>query len=113
MRPRTIYALLAVAGTVLPLWQLVRFLSRYGPDAGEFVSQLFGTPIASFFAIDVIVSSIVLITFVLIDGSRRGMKTLWLPIVANLLVGVSLALPLFLWMREKSPPVASGYTPET
>jgi hypothetical protein len=37
---------------------------------------------------------------VLLDGRRLGMSGLWAPIVGNLVVGVSLGLPLFLLMRE-------------
>ena len=37
---------------------------------------------------------------VLSEGRRLGMKHLWLPVAANLTVGVSLGLPLFLYMRE-------------
>jgi hypothetical protein len=50
--------------------------------------------------LDVIVSSVVLWALVLIEGRRAGMKRLWAPVVANLAVGVSLGLPLFLYMRE-------------
>jgi hypothetical protein len=38
---------------------------------------------------------------VLFEGRRAGVKHLWAPIAANLAVGVSLGLPLFLYMREK------------
>jgi hypothetical protein len=48
----------------------------------------------------VIVSAVVLWTFVYVEGTRRGMTRLWAPVVASLLVGVSLGLPLFLYMRE-------------
>nr|WP_238403380.1 DUF2834 domain-containing protein [Paenibacillus mesophilus] len=49
---------------------------------------------------DVLVSAIVLIVFILFEGQRNGMKSLWLPIVGTLVVGVSLGLPLFLLHRE-------------
>jgi Terpene cyclase DEP1 len=49
---------------------------------------------------DVIVSLLVLWTFVLFEGRRLAMARLWLPIAATLIVGVSLGLPLFLYMRE-------------
>jgi hypothetical protein len=68
------------------------------PD--EFASQLFATPVSSFFGMDVIISSIVLWAFVAVDGHRAGLKHLWAPIAANFAVGVSLGLPLFLYMRE-------------
>jgi hypothetical protein len=34
------------------------------------------------------------------EGRRARVKALWAPIVASLLVGVSLGLPLFLYLRE-------------
>lgn len=46
-------------------------------------------------------SSIVLWIFVFVEGRRAGVRDLWAPIAANLAVGVSLGLPLFLYMREK------------
>jgi len=51
-------------------------------------------------SLDVIVSAVVLWTFVFVEGPRRGVKRLWMPIAASLIVGVSLALPLFLYLRE-------------
>jgi hypothetical protein len=47
------------------------------------------------------VSSVVLWVFVFTEGRRLGMKNLWAPIAGNLAVGVSLGLPLFLYMREE------------
>ena len=66
-----------------------------------FVAHLFGTPVCAFFGLDVIVSAIVLWMFVYAEGTRRRMNRLWAPVVASLLVGVSLGLPLFLYMRER------------
>lgn len=101
MRPKVLYLLLCVAGAILPYSQLVPFLRENGLDLGLFVEQLFATRIGAFFGWDVIVSSVVLWVFVLVDGRRAGVKNLWAPIAANLAVGVSLGLPLFLYMRER------------
>ena len=49
---------------------------------------------------DVIVSSVVLWVLVAVEGRRAGVRHLWAPIVANFAVGVSLGLPLFLYLRE-------------
>jgi hypothetical protein len=57
--------------------------------------------VSGFFGWDVIVSSLVLWAFVFFEGRRVGVAGLWAPIAANLLVGVSLGLPLFLYMRER------------
>jgi hypothetical protein len=100
MRPKHVYLGLCVMGTILPLAAFLPFLRSHGLDVGEFMGQLFGTAVSSFFGWDVIVSSLVLWAFVLYEGRRLEMARLWAPIAANLLVGVSLGLPLFLYMRE-------------
>ena len=100
MTIRYLYLTLCVVGTLLPYSQFVPFLREHGLDTRLFVEQLFATRISAFFALDVIVSSVVLWSFVFVEGPRRGVKRLWMPIAASLLVGVSLALPLFLYMRE-------------
>jgi hypothetical protein len=100
MTAKNLYLVLCVAGTVLTWQQFLPFLLDHGPDGRLFVEQLFATPVSAFFAVDVIVSSMALWAFVLIDGRRARIDHLWAPLVANLLVGVSLGLPLFLYMRE-------------
>jgi hypothetical protein len=99
--PRHAYLLLCVLGTILPCAAFLPFLWAHGLDIQAFVAQLFGTPVSAFFGLDVIVSAVVLWTFVYVEGTRRGITRLWAPVVASLLVGVSLGLPLFLYMREK------------
>jgi hypothetical protein len=101
MNAKSLYLLLSVVGTVLPYTQLAPFLRDHGLDVRLFVEQLFANPVSGFFGMDVIVSSAVLWTLVVVEGRRAGMKHLWAPIVANLAVGVSLGLPLFLYMRER------------
>jgi hypothetical protein len=53
---------------------------------------------------DVIVSSLVLWALVAIEGRRARVPHLWAPIAASLAVGVSLGLPLFLYLRERARP---------
>lgn len=96
-----LYLIVALLGAVLPLWQFIPFLSEHGLDLPLFYKQLFHNNVSAFFALDVIVSSIALWLFVFWEGRRRRMKNLWLYVVCNLAVGVSLALPLFLFARER------------
>ena len=96
-----LYLVAAVLGTVLPLSQLIPFLATNGLDLPLFFRQLFQNDVSAFFGLDVIVSSLALWLFVFSEGRRRGMKNLWLYVVCNLAVGVSLALPLFLFFRER------------
>jgi len=100
MTPKILYLGLSVVGAVVPLMAFLPFLRTHGLDVREFLVQLFGTPVSSFFGWDVIVSSLVLWVFVLVEGRRASMVRIWLPLAANLVVGVSLGLPLFLYLRE-------------
>ena len=79
MKPKAVYLALCVLGTVLPYTRFLPFLREHGLNLRLFLEQLFATPISGFFA----------------------MKHLWAPLAANLAVGVSLGLPLFLYLREK------------
>jgi len=87
MRPRHLYLALCLIGTLLPLAAFVPFLEMPDPGPRTFVTQLFASPVSGFFGWDVIVASLVLWCFVLIEGRRLAMRGLWAPIAANLLVG--------------------------
>ena len=94
------YLVLSIAGTILPYSQLIPFLMEHGPDLPLILQQLFANRISGFFGLDVVVSSVVLWIFVFAEGTRLKMRRLWIYLACNLLVGVSLGLPLFLMMRE-------------
>ena len=99
---KILYLLLAVLGAALPLSQLIPFLTAHGLDLKLFFTFLFSNGVSGFFGMDVIVSSLVLWIFVFSEGRRLGMRRLWVYVVCNLAVGVSLALPLFLLFRERT-----------
>ena len=89
-------------GAVVPYSQFVPWVAQHGLDMSLFVRDLFANRISAFFSLDVILSAVVLIIFAGLEGTRLGMRRWWLPILATLLVGVSLGLPLFLYMRQAS-----------
>lgn len=97
-----LYLLLALLGAVLPYSQLIPFLREHGLDLKLLVEQMFANRISAFFGLDVLISSVVLWVFVFAEGRRRKMRHLWVYILSNLAVGVSLALPLFLYARERN-----------
>ena len=99
---KILYLLAAILGAILPLSQLVPFLTTHGLDLKLFFTFLFSNGVSGFFGMDVIVSSFVLWLFVFAEGRRVGMRRLWVYVVCNLAVGVSLALPLFLLFRERT-----------
>src|SRR5215470_7798663 len=112
MNRRTVYLLFCVLGVVLPYSQFVPWVvAQHGVPMGLFVRQLFANRIGGFFGMDVLVSAVVLIFFLRQEGKRLGIPHLWLPIVGTLTVGVSLGLPLFLYLREGVLERVGGPTP--
>ena len=100
MQPRHFYLICCLLGLVLPYAQLVPWLLEHGLNVALLVRELFANRISAFFAMDVIVSAIVLIWFIQSEGKRLRVRLLWLPTVGTLLVGVSFGLPLFLFLRQ-------------
>jgi Terpene cyclase DEP1 len=100
MKLKILYLVLCVLGVALPYWQFVPWVAANGLHLSLFFQQLFANRIGGFFGMDVLVSSIVLVIFVRAEAAKLGIRGRWLPVLAVLTVGVSLALPLFLYMRE-------------
>jgi hypothetical protein len=100
MTPKTVYLWLAVAGTILPYSQLLPWLWEHGLHLPLFLDQLLSNRISTFFALDVTVSAVVLVRFLQVENFRNPVRRRWLPVLAVFTVGVSLALPLFLYLRE-------------
>ena len=100
MQSRHFYLICCLLGLVLPYAQFVPWLLEHGLNVALLVRELFGNRISAFFAMDVIVSAIVLIWFIQSEGKRSRVRHLWLPTVGTLLVGVSFGFPLFLFLRQ-------------
>src|SRR4051812_4012381 len=100
MTTRHVYLLLALVGLVVPYYFFLSFLSAHGPDTRAFVQQLFATPIATFFAVDLVIASLVFVAFVRKETTHYAMRHWWLYVLALVTVGLSFALPLFLYARE-------------
>lgn len=97
---QTVYALLCIVGTVLPLAHLVPWLSDHGLDIPFFMQLATANPVSAFAWTDLLVSAFVVVALVLVEGRRTGMRHPWVALL-GLLVGISLALPLFLLLRER------------
>jgi len=100
MKPKTIYFVLCFIGAILPYWQFVPWVRHNGMNAPLFVHELFVNRISAFFGMDVLVSAVVLVAFMRVESRRLKIPRRWLPVLAVLTVGVSLGLPMFLYMRE-------------
>ncbi|MCU7935282.1 MAG: DUF2834 domain-containing protein [Candidatus Thiodiazotropha sp. (ex Dulcina madagascariensis)] len=101
MNLKTTFLVLCLLGILLPLSQFIPWVVDNGVDIPLFFQELFSTRIGGFFGMDVIVSAVVLFVFIFSEGKRLKVNNLWLPVVATLSIGVSLGLPLFLYMRQR------------
>jgi hypothetical protein len=70
--------------------------------------QMFANPITSMFAVDLLITSFVFWVFLFAEGRRLEMGNLWLYVLLNLFVGLSLAFPLFLYFRAGVLESAAG-----
>ncbi len=105
---KTVYLALCILGIVLPYWQFVPRVAANGLNMPLFFQQLFANRISAFFGMDVLVSAVALLVFVRSERTRLSGIERWLPLVAVLTVGVSLGLPLFLYLRERKLQPATG-----
>ncbi|MNV22300.1 hypothetical protein D3C71_1132660 [compost metagenome] len=94
------YGVLSFLGLVLPYSQFIPWVVRNGLDLTLLFEAITSSRIGAFAWMDVLVTAIVLMGFILLEGTRKKMKYLWLPIAGTLLVGPSLGLPLFLFLRQ-------------
>jgi hypothetical protein len=85
MKARHFYLVCCVLGLVFPYLQFVPWVLVHGLNVTLFYRELFANPISAFFAMDVIVSAIVLIWFIQGEGNRLRVRLLWLPTVGTLM----------------------------
>lgn len=98
---RWLYLVLCVAGTILPYVWFAEFLVVHGLDLGLFLEQAISTSITRALTVDLLLSCTAFFAWVFVEGTRLGMRRLWVYVAATLLVGLSLGLPLFLYVRHQ------------
>lgn len=97
---KTLYLAAAVLGTVLPWAFFAGFLSTNGADIPLFASLLFASGPSAGFTVDLLISCAVFWIWSWRDARETGVSGWWLTIPAIWTVGLSLGLPLYLWLRE-------------
>lgn len=95
-----IYLILCLLGTILPLGQFIPWLAEHGFHLPLMWQQIHTDRLSAFAWSDVVVSALALTVFVLAESRRIGMRHGPLALL-GLVVGVSMALPLFLWLRQR------------
>jgi len=100
MRARYVFLGLCLMGLVIPNAGFLPWLATHGLAPRQCLADLFANGVSSFFGLDVILSALVLVVFVELEGRRLRLRHRWMAIAATCLVGVSLGLPLFLYQRQ-------------
>jgi len=103
---KTLYLSLAIVGAVLPYVFFVQHFSSEGLGLGGFVAALFANPAAGGFAADLLLTSFIFWIFMFHQRSREKGPRPVLFIVLNLLIGLSCALPAYLYARERKASTA-------
>ncbi|MET1414581.1 DUF2834 domain-containing protein [Roseibium sp. HPY-6] len=99
---KSFYFTLAVVGTLIPWIFFGAFFAENGLNLTLLVMRMFATKPAAGIAVDLLISCAVFWVWSWRDARANGVNGWWLTIPAILLVGLSLGLPLYLWLREKS-----------
>lgn len=99
MSLKNVYLLAAIAGAIVPYVFFLGFVAEEGLDLMAFIEALFVNGAAGGFTADLLISSAV---FWIYMGSRakNGPKP-GLFVVLNLTIGLSCALPAYLWAALK------------
>ncbi len=99
---KKLYLFLAIVGAVLPYVFFVQHFSSEGFGLSGFVSALFANPAAGGFSADLLFTSVVFWIFIFQQRSREKGPSPVLFVALNLLIGLSCALPAYLYARERS-----------
>ena len=97
MSRKNIFLVLTIIGFIAPYYF---FLQVREFDLNTVFQQFAASKILSGTAMDLLISVIVFWFFMFTEAKKLEMKNAWIYFLATLLVGLSFALPLFLYYRE-------------
>lgn len=99
---KNIYLILAVVGFVFPVYYLIQFYSTEPvADFWLAISNVSATNMGALLSFDLLISATAASLFITLEGLRIQMKYWWVFILLTLGIGLSFALPLFLYFRER------------
>jgi hypothetical protein len=99
MRIKTFYLIAAIIGGIAPYAMYFGYLSALPGSSGA-LSLAWGSAISAATLVDFSISCVVFWPFMYVEAKRLGIRYWWAFIPANLIIGLSFALPAFLYVRE-------------
>jgi len=100
INPAGLYLPAALLGALIQCGFFVPFIIQNGLALPEFIRQLFSSLPAGGFTADLLISSFVFWLWSRHESRRYGVRHWWFFVVLNLTIGLSCALPLFLYFRH-------------
>ena len=97
---KNFYLLAAIVGAVAPYAVYFGYLA-YVPGASGAMSLAWGNPIAAATLMDFSISCLVFWPFLFTECRRLAIDYWWFFVAANIIIGLSFAMPAFLYMRER------------
>jgi len=101
---KSIYLAFAIVGAVVPYLFFVDFINSAGLDLAAFAGALFVNGAAGGFTADLLITSAVFWVYMFTRGKGPAP---WLFIALNLAIGLSCALPAYLYVSRISSPDAT------
>ncbi len=98
---KNIYLGAAIIGAILPYIFFIQFFTAQGINLPAFLQGLFVNGAAGGFTVDLLLSSFIFWWWAYHDAQTRRLARWWVIIPVNLLIGLSCALPLYLYLREE------------
>jgi len=98
---RLIYLIAAIVGAVIPSSHLVTWLQTNSADIGALITLWKATPATAALYYDLLISAAVLSFWIVVEvyARRDYWRLVCLPVIW--LIGVSCALPLYLFLRTR------------
>jgi hypothetical protein len=97
---KTLYLIAAILGAIVPYLFFLNFIGTSGLDLPGFVAAVFANPAAGGFTADLLLSSFVFWVFMFHRHKYTHGPSPVVFIVLNLLIGLSCALPAYLYAME-------------
>lgn len=105
---RRFYFVAMIVGAALPLYFFIGHAAEQGMGLGDFLAGAFANKVSAGLVSDLLISAVLALVFIGRDARALGIRRTWLLVPAVCLVGLSFALPLYLYWREGAAERASG-----
>jgi hypothetical protein len=89
-----------IIGAAAPLWFFINHFNEQGFGLSLFLQLAFANKVSTGAVADLLISSFIFWVILGIDANRLGAGRIAMLIAANCLIGLSLALPWYLYIRE-------------